>query len=189
MTRTASLSLVFASALGLCAAGCSPAAPPASAPGGTVTTPPPGTVAPAHDDHGHDHADHGHASEGTHHGALVELGNEEYHAEVVHDDATGSVTVYLLDSSAKKSVTSTATEAVINLKHGDHPEQFQLAAQPEVGNPACQTSRFTLTDKELVEHLDDAASAAKLNITIGDTPYSGTIPAGDHAEHGHEHAK
>ncbi len=182
MTRITSLSLALASALGLCAAGCSPAAPPAPASGGTVTTPPPGTVAPAHDDHGH-------ASEGPHHGALVELGNEEYHAEVVHDDATGSVTVYLLDSSAKKSATTTATEAVINLKHGDSPEQFKLAAQPEEGNPAGQTSRFTLIDKELVEHLDDAASAAKLNITIGDTPYSGTIPAGDHAEHGHEHAK
>ncbi len=182
MTRITSLSLALASALGLCAAGCSPAAPPVPASGGTVTTPPPGTVAPAHDDHGH-------ASEGPHHGALVELGNEEYHAEVVHDDATGSVTVYLLDSSAKKSVTTTAAEVVINLKHGDSPEQFKLAAQPEDGNPAGQTSRFTLTDKELVEHLDDAASAAKLNITIGDTPYSGTIPAGDHAEHGHEHAK
>jgi hypothetical protein len=115
MTHTASLSLVFASALGLCAAGCSPAAPPSPVSGGTVTSPPPGTVAPAHDDHGH-------ASEGPHHGALVELGNEEYHAEVVHDDTTGSVTVYLLDSSAKKSATTTATEAVINLKHGDSPE-------------------------------------------------------------------
>lgn len=184
MKRIASLGLVFASALGLCAAGCSPAAPTAPSAGGTVTTPPPGTVAPAHDDH-----DHGHASEGPHHGALVELGNEEYHAEVVHDDATGAVTVYLLDSTAKKPVTTTATEVVINLKHGDSPEQFKLAAQPEEGNPAGQTSRFTLTDKELVEHLDDAASAAKLNITIGDTPYSGAIPAGDHAGHDHGHAK
>ena len=189
MSRIASLGLVFASALGLCAAGCSPAAPPAPALRETVTTPPPGTVAPAHDDHGHDHDDHGHASEGPHHGALVELGNEEYHAEVVHDDATGSVTVYLLDSSAKKSATTLATEAVINLKHGDTPEQFKLAAQPEEGNPAGQTSRFTLTDKELVEHLHEAAAGAKLNITIGDTPYSGAIPAEDHAAHGHEHAQ
>ena len=182
MTRTASLGLVFASALGLCAAGCSPAAPPAPVSGDTVTTPPPGTVAPAHDDHGH-------ASEGPHHGPLIELGNEEYHVEVVHDDATGAVTLYLLDSHAEKSVTTTATEAVINLKHGDTPEQFKLAAQPEEGNPAGQTSRFTLTDKELVEHLHEAAARAKLNITLGDTPYSGAIPPEDHAEHGHEHAK
>ena len=182
MTRTASLSLVFASALGLCAAGCTPAVPPAPSPGGTVTAPPPGTVAPGHEEHAH-------ATEGPHHGPLIELGNEEYHAEVVHDDATGAVTIYLLDSHAEKSVTTTATEVTINLKHGDTPEQFKLAAQPEEGNPAGQSSRFTLTDKELVEHLHEAAAGAKLNVTIGDTPYSGAIPAEDHAGHDHEHAK
>lgn len=179
MTRPTSLGLIFASALGMCAAGCQPAAPPPAAPSGTVTTPPPGAEA--------GHAEHAHATEGPHHGVIVEFGNEEYHAEVVHDDATGTVTVYLLDSSAKKAATTTATEAVINLKHGDTAEQFKLLAQPEEGNPEGQTSRFTLTDKELVEHLDEAASAAKLNITIGDTPYSGAIPVGDHA--GHDHAK
>lgn len=181
MTRPTSLGLVFASALGLCAAGCQPAAPPPAAPSGTVTTPPPGSEA--------GHAEHAHATEGPHHGPLIELGNEEFHAEVVHDDATGAVTIYLLDSHAEKAVTTTATEAVINLKHGDTPEQFKLVAQPEEGNPAGQTSRFTLTDKELVEHLHEAAAGAKLNITISDTPYSGAIPAEDHAEHGHEHAK
>lgn len=186
MFHTRSLSLVLASALGLCAAGCQPAAPPASNTGGPVTTPPPATVEPGHE--GHDHAAHGHATEGPHHGVIVELGNEEYHAEVVHDDATGTVTVYLLDSSAKKSATTTATEAVINLKHGDTAEQFKLAAQPEEGNPEGQTSRFALTDKELVEHLDEAAAGAKLNISVGDTPYTGAIPVSDHAAHGHEHA-
>ena len=189
MLRTPSLSLFFASALGLCAVGCQPTAPPAPSSGGSVTAPPPATVAPGADDHGHAHDEHGHPSEGPHHGPLIELGNEEYHVEVVHDDATGAVTLYLLDAHAEKVVTTTATEAVINLKHGDTPEQFKLAAQPEEGNPAGQTSRFTLTDMELVEHLHEAAAGVKLNITIGDTPYSGAIPAEDHAEHGHEHAK
>ena len=160
--------------LSFLAAGCQPAAPPAA-------PVPPAAATHAHDDH----ADHGHATEGPHHGVIVELGNEEYHAEVVHDDATGTVTVYLLDSSAKKSVTTTATEATINLKHGDTPEQFKLAAQPEEGNPAGQTSRFMLIDKELVGHLDEAATGAKLNITVGDTAYSGAIPVGDHAAHDH----
>ena len=187
MFQTRSLSLVLASALSLCAAGCQPATPPTPTTGGPVTAPPPATVEPGHE--GHDHAAHGHATEGPHHGVLVELGNEEYHVEVVHDDATGIVTVYLLDSHAEKTVTTTATEAVINLKHGDTAEQFKLAAQPEEGNPAGQTSRFTLTDKELVEHLHEAAAGAKLNITIGDTPYTGAIPAEDHAAHDHPPAK
>jgi hypothetical protein len=183
MPRTPLFTLL--TTLSFLAAGCQPAAPPASR-GGPVTTPPPATVEAGHE--GHDHSAHGHPTEGPHHGALVELGNEEYHAEVVHDDATGTVTVYLLDSHAEKTVTTTATQATINLKHGDSPEQYKLAAQPEEGNPAGQTSRFTLTDKELVKHLDEVASAAKFNITIGDTPYSGVIPADDHAAHGHDHA-
>ena len=186
MTRTHSLSLVLASALGLCAAGCQPAAaPPTPTTGAPVTTPPPATVEAGHEGHDHAPGEHGHATEGPHHGVLVELGNEEYHAEVVHDEATGAVTVYLLDSSAKKSVTSTATEATINVKHGDTPEQFKLAAQPEEGNPAGQTSRYSVTDKELIEHLHEAAAAAKLNVTIGDAPSPGAIPAEDHAAHDH----
>lgn len=36
------------------------------------------------------HAEHAHPSEGPHHGDLVELGNEEFHAEVVHGEG-GSV--------------------------------------------------------------------------------------------------
>jgi len=188
MLRTQSFGLVLASALGLCAAGCQPTTPSAAT-SGTEDSPPPATVALGTDDHGHGHDEHGHPTEGPHHGPLIELGNEEYHAEVVHDDATGAVTLYLLDSHAEKSVTTTATEAVINLKHGDTPEQFKLAAQPEEGNPTGQTSRFTLTDKELVEHLHEAAAGAKLNITIGDVPYSGAIPADNHAAHEHDHAK
>ncbi|HQZ69109.1 MAG TPA: hypothetical protein PLY87_28675, partial [Planctomycetaceae bacterium] len=67
---------------------------------------------PAMDSHeGHDHA---HPSEGPHHGDLVELGNEEFHAEVVHGEA-GSVTVYILDSAAKVAVPIDATELTINV--------------------------------------------------------------------------
>ena len=171
--------------IGLCFVGCNKTeTAPAPASGAPVSVAPPGTG-----DGTDAHAEHAHATEGPHHGPLIELGNEEYHAEVVHDDASGAVTIYLLDSHAEKSVTTTATEAVINLKHDGTPEQFKLTAQPEEGNPAGQTSRFTLTDKELAEHIHEAAAGAKLNITIGDTPYSGAIPAEDHAKHDHEHAK
>lgn len=50
------------------------------------------------------------------HGDLVELGNEEFHAEVVHGEA-GSVTVYILDSAAKVTVPIDATELTINVSH------------------------------------------------------------------------
>jgi hypothetical protein len=118
---------------------------------------------------------------------LVELGSEEYHAEVIHDDASGAVTVYLLDSSAKKPVASDATEITINLKHGDKPEQFKLAAHPQEGDTTGQSSRYAITDKELAEHLHEAATEPRLSLNIGGQPYSGAIPHEDHAAHDHDH--
>ena len=61
--------------------------------------------------------DHAHPEHGPHEGMLIELGKEEYHAELVHDDAAGTVTIYLLDGSAKNAVPITPEEVVINLKH------------------------------------------------------------------------
>ncbi len=128
---------------------------------------------------------HAHPSEGPHHGTLVELGNEEYHAEVVHDEQ--SVTVYILDASATKAVAIDAAELTINLTHDGSPEQFKLAASPDEADPAGKSSRFSLTDAELVGHLDDDAAAPKLMVTIDGTPFRGEIKH-DHDHAGHDHA-
>ncbi len=140
----------------------------------TMDAPPPATV-----------DIHEHASEGPHHGTLVELGKEEFHAEVVHDDK--SVTIYILDSSASKAVSIDAKELTINLLHDGKPEQFKLAASPDDGETDGKSSRFTLADAELVEHVDDESSAAKLMVTINGIPYRGEIKH-DHDHSGHDHA-
>ncbi|WP_442508178.1 hypothetical protein SH528x_007138 [Novipirellula sp. SH528] len=127
---------------------------------------------------------HAHPSEGPHHGSLVELGNEEFHAEVVHD--AKSVTVYILDSAAAKAVPIDAKEVTINLTHDGAPEQFKLAASPDAGDTDGKSSRFTLADAELVGHIDDEASAPKLSVTINGTPYRGEIKH-DHDHEGHDH--
>src|SRR6185436_6355616 len=44
----------------------------------------PGTSGDGHD-HGHDHA-HDHAHAGPHGGQIIEIGEEEYHAEMTHAD-------------------------------------------------------------------------------------------------------
>lgn len=175
VTSIASLSLVAA----LC--GCE-ASTPAPTPG-PLTAPPPAT---AKSDHGHEHDAGGHPTEGPHHGVLVELGKEEYHAEVVHDDKTETVTVYLLDGSAEKIVTTEATEVTINVKHDGKPEQFKLPAQPEASDAPGSSSRFLLKDKELIEHLDEKGATATLQITVKGNPFSGKIPAGGHDDHGHD---
>ena len=127
---------------------------------------------------------HSHPTEGPHHGTLIELGKEEYHAELVHDDKT--VTIYILDSAAKTAVPIDSLELVINLVHDGKPEQFKLAASPDAGDPSGKSSRFALQDAELIEELEHAHAAAKLSVLIGGKSYRGDIKH-DHAGHDHAH--
>lgn len=126
-----------------------------------------------------------HPSEGPHHGSLVELGNEEYHAEIVHD--ADSVSVYILDGAATEAVPIESPELTINLIHDGTPEQFKLTAAPEDGEPEGKSSRFMLKDADLVAHLDDEAAAPKLVVTINGAPYRADI-AHDHDHEGHDHS-
>lgn len=143
--------------------------------------PDPNKPAAHHEGDGHDH---GHASEGPHRGTLVELGKEEYHAEVVHDDAAGTVTIYLLDSAAKKAVPIDAPEVLINLTHDGNAEQFKLAASPDQGDPEGKSSRFVSSDKELSEDLDAKGTKPQLVVVIDGKQFRGDIA---HDHEGHEH--
>lgn len=129
---------------------------------------------------------HEHATEGPHHGALVELGNEEYHAEVVHTQ--DAVTVYILAKDAKTAVPIEAADVTVNVVHDGKPEQFKLAASPDSGDSAGKSSRFTLADAELVTHIDDKAAAPKLSLMIDGKPYRGEIKHDHDHDHGHDHA-
>lgn len=122
---------------------------------------------------------HDHPSEGPHHGDLVELGNEEYHAEIVHG-AGGEVTVYILDGKAATAVPIDAAEVTINLTHDGKAEQFKLAASPDASDPSGKSSRFTLKDEELAGDLDQKATKARIAVQIDGKSFSGGI------EHHHE---
>ncbi|TWT43497.1 hypothetical protein [Botrimarina hoheduenensis] len=127
-----------------------------------------------------------HPTEGPHHGSLIELGAEEYHAELVHDDAAATVTVYLLDSEAKVSVPIDAKEIQINLSHDGQAEQFTLAASPEASDPAGSASKFFSGDAELAEDLDHEEAQAQLVVSIGGKQYRGAIQH-DHDDEEHDH--
>lgn len=129
---------------------------------------------------------HDHPSEGPHHGSLVELGNEEYHAEVCHDEKTGKIAVYLLDGKAKSAVTSTDKELTINVVTGDKPAQFILPAAPQAGDAAGSTSRFESPDAKLDQALDAEGAKARLSVTIGGKNFTGEIKHDDHG-HGDDH--
>jgi hypothetical protein len=90
----------------------------------------------------HDHEHHHH---GPHNGHLMELGQEEYHAEWTHDEKTGQVTFYILDAAAEKEVPIAADEITIDVKVGNNPPKtYKLeAVNPTDGKSAA----FTITDK------------------------------------------
>lgn len=144
-------------------------------PGSVESSPPPATV-DAHD----------HPTEGPHHGSLIELGNEEYHAELVHDEQTGAITVYILDSSAKRAVPIDATELTVNLSHDGQAEQFSLAASPESSDPPGQSSRFASSDAQLAEGLDHEDAQAQLVASINGKQFRGNI-SHDHDHEGHDY--
>jgi hypothetical protein len=123
---------------------------------------------------------HNHPTKGPHGGSLIELGKEEYHVEMLHDDAAGTVTFHVLDSSATKMVPIDATEIVVNLKHGGKAEQFKVAAKADPTDPAGKSSRFISTDKELAEDLEAEGADPELVLMIGATQFRGKI------EHKHE---
>ena len=130
---------------------------------------------------GHAHA---HPAEGPHHGTLIELGKEDYHAELVHDHATDTVTIYILDSSATKSVLIGAKQVTLNMRAGGKPQQFALAAEPQKGDAPGSASAFTAKSKELCRAIDEPGASGRLNVEIGGKIYVGKV--GGHS-HIHRH--
>ncbi|QDT16562.1 hypothetical protein [Alienimonas californiensis] len=138
------------------------------------------------DDHaGHDHG--AHPTEGLHGGGLIELGDEEYHGELIHDEAAGTVTIYILDAHVEAAVPIDAAEVTVMVVHDGNRESFKLAADPDAGDPEGKSSRFVSSDAELAEHLDHEGETAKLMVKIDGRSYSGDIAHDhDHDGEGHE---
>jgi hypothetical protein len=136
---------------------------------------------PGHGEAGH--AEHEHPTTGPHGGELIELGNEEYHAELTHEK---EAVVYLLDGSAKAAVPSDATEVTINLSHDGKGEQFRLAASRDANDPEGKSSRYTSDDAELLKDLQEGHAEVALVVTINGKQYRGNLEH-EHGEERHEH--
>jgi len=141
-------------------------------------------------------AHHAHPEHGPHGGHLVELGEHEYHAEVVFDHEANALSVYLFGADLKKPLAIDGTEISLNLTIEDKPTQLTLAAAPLEGEPEGKSSRFALTgDPTVAEHVHDAEDLhGRLSVTIAGKPYSGAIEHhhghdhGHDGDHGHDHA-
>jgi hypothetical protein len=135
-----------------------------------------GKPAPAPVSHKHVH--------GPHDGELIELGNEEYHAELVVDDANGLVTIYILDKEGKKPVP--IDEKTISIKFAPNQAEFALTAKPQEGDSGEKASRFESGDKALGIALDNPDAERELHVKVGNHPYVEKIP---HFEDEHHHAE
>lgn len=131
--------------------------------------------------HAHEHA------QGPHGGELIELGNEEYHAELVLDAKTHALRIYLLGPDAKTAATTAAEQVTLNVEGGS-PLVLKPAADQEAGKAAT----FELVDEKAVHALADAGFIhGGLQVKIGDKAFSAPIDIhfdGDH-DHGHGEKK
>jgi len=137
-------------------------------------------------------AEHDHPDEGPHGGHIIELGTEEYHAELTHDDESHRVGIYFLGDDAKTAKPIGAESVTINVSLDGESSQFILPSAPQSGETKEKSSYFELVSEPLnvvVSGKSEAARKhARLNVTFDGKPYVGLIETEEHAhDHGHAH--
>lgn len=136
------------------------------------------------EEHAHEHD---HSELGPHGGHLVELGEEEYHAEWGHDDESGKITVWILDGNAKGNVPIAAESVVIkaNDKEGKSAS-FDLLAVDRTTGEKPTAFKFEIQSKELLGKLDTPKSSTPtIHVDVNGKPYVGKFEEHDHAGHKH----
>ncbi len=130
---------------------------------------------------GHHH--HHGASAGPHKGVLVELGEEEYHAEFVHEDAAHRLTIYILDNKPEKNVPIEQKQIVLKLQDGKDVVAFTLPAKPLDDEKDGKSSRFELVDEKMAELVDKKGVTGLFNVSVvAGKPYIGKFTAEEHEE-------
>jgi hypothetical protein len=93
--------------------------------------------------HEHKHGHHEHVA--PHGGLLVELGEHQFALELVHDQAAGTLTAYLLDGHAENfvRVTAPAFAMVATVNGAPQSLTFTAVANAATGERVGDTSAFT----------------------------------------------
>ena len=89
-------------------------------------------------------APHKHHHHPPHGGTPVELGEDEYHVELVFDEGTGKLQAYVLDGEMENFVRSTAPRIEITATVAGKTRDLELVAvpNPETGETVGDTSLF-----------------------------------------------
>lgn len=111
---------------------------------------------------------HAHPGEGPHHGALVEWGDEEYHAEFTADRERGEVAVYVLGGDAETAAPIKADK--VRLTGKDPAFQIDLKPAPEKTDPPGTASKFV---GRLPEDTRGRRLSGTISAVVDGKPYSG----------------
>ena len=137
-----------------------------------------------------DEHDHDHGQEGPHGGHIIELGTEDHHVELTHDEASHRIGVYLLGGDAKTAAPIEAESVTINVSVDSQPSQYILPAVAQPGETAGSSSYFEIVSEPLCAVVCGESEASKtharLNVAIEGKPYVGLIETDAH-EHDHDH--
>lgn len=136
----------------------------------------------------HTHAGHSHGHWGPNGGHLIELGDGEYHAEWLHEDDTGKVTVIILDEKSTKEVAIAADQLTIDVVVGESRKTYQLKAIGANDEDDSTASRFETVDQGLLVALKVGEGVhATIGVEIDEKLYTGQLEHQEHDDHGHHH--
>ena len=131
---------------------------------------------------------HAHPTQGPHQGELLEIGKDEYHAELLVDESKKQVIIYLLEKDAKSNVSIDSPFVMINFLAAGKPVQIELKAIPQETDQNGSSSRFGVISPELVTSLHTAKPEPKLSVRIRNKAYVIKI-VHKHDHSGHNHAQ
>ena len=130
-------------------------------------------------DHGGNHDHGGEHAHGPHGGHIIDLGTEEFHAELTHAAEAPVVGIHLLAADSRSAAAIDAPSLTIHVSVDGTPTQYSLPAVPQPGEAAGKSSYFELTSEPLRAIVTgDTLSPntrARLSITIGGLPFAGEI--------------
>jgi hypothetical protein len=140
-------------------------------------------------DHGHGHV---HDEPGPHGGHIIEIDAKDHHVELVHDEASHKVGVWLLDGDAKTVAPIEATSVMINVSEDGVASQYELPAVPQSGDAEGASSYFEIVSEPLCKVVCGESEAksvqARISLKMGMKPYVGFIDTAPHDhDHGHAH--
>jgi len=149
------------------------------------------SAASAEAEHAHEH-EHEHGPNGGH---LLEVGEEQYHVEVVFDNDKRMLTAFILGPDAKTAYPIAGESIDFDMEIGDKEHEIPLAAKPLEGEKDGKSSRFVAEGKAIPESVKAESDLnGHFHLDIGDNHFHVDLSHGDHAghdhaEHDHDHEK